>query len=65
MMNYDRLKIQFPLCLCTDINKELFENIIEGNYCVSKTILDELIGVNSIQLNCDKDLFIFDVTGAF
>lgn len=65
MMNYDRLKIQFPLCLCTDINKELFKNIIEGNYCVSKNILDELIGVNSIQLNCDKDLFIFDITGAF
>lgn len=65
MIQFDRLKIAISLNLCTNINKDLFTNVIDGNYQVSKTIHSNLIGINSIQLNYDKDLFVFDITGAF
>lgn len=65
MLNFDRLKLAIPLNLCSNIKEELFENIIDGNLSVSNEILNELNGVNLIQLNYRDNLLIFDITGEF
>lgn len=65
MLNFDRLKLAIPLNLCSNIKEELFENVVEGNLFVSNEILNELNGVNLIQLNYQDNLLVFDITGEF
>ena len=39
MVYFDKLKLGIPLNLCSDINEDLFDDIIDGNLFVSKKII--------------------------
>lgn len=63
MVYFDKLKLGIPLNLCSDINKDLFDDIIDGNLFVSKKIIQEILGVITLGLDYAEGLFIVEITG--
>lgn len=63
MIYFDKLKLGIPLNLCSDINEDLFDDIIDGNLFVSKKIIQEILGVITLGLDYAEGLFIVEITG--
>lgn len=58
MIYFDKLKLGIPLNLCSDINEDLFDDIIDGNLFVSKKIIQEILGVITLGLDYAEDYLL-------